>query len=294
MQLSQALDNITSDEAAVLRQRFLDRTQSLVHRDGENIVAFSGGLDSSVVAYGLHRVAPNNSRAVIGISASVSEEQRTLARTVAAHIGIPLTELHTDEVSNPQYVANDGMACYHCKATLYSTIEKLHEQLASGAGRVTIFNGTNKDDLADATRVGLTAAHEHRVASPLDIFSKFEIRMIACDAGLPNWNHAASPCLRSRLQIGVPATQEHLTRIAHAEMEVRSILQLPPEVNFRIRHLTTGAARLEIDSDRIASIHRSFDALKKILQGFGFQDVALQEFKTGSVSHSTSETERGG
>lgn len=94
-------------------------------RDGMNVVAFSGGVDSSLVAQLVHRAFPGNSRACIGVSAALPQAQLRLARTIASHIGIPLREVPTAEGQDPGYIANRGESCFHCKSHLYSTLEAL-------------------------------------------------------------------------------------------------------------------------------------------------------------------------
>mmetsp|Transcript_17273 Transcript_17273/g.35196 ORF Transcript_17273/g.35196 Transcript_17273/m.35196 type:complete len:404 (-) Transcript_17273:306-1517(-) len=223
---------------------------------GKNIIAFSGGVDSSLVAALVHKVFPENSFAVIGKSAALPAAQLELARRVAERIGINFQEIDTAEREQEGYVANDGSACFYCKTELYSTLEAvalfaskdhlshLHntnngggpsktfgqeggggEGAASTSRRgVVLFNGTNAEDKTDPTRVGLKAAESFGVASPLEMLSKDEIRLVAKALGLPNWNHAASPCLRSRLALGVLATDEALQRVEAAEVLVRNAL----------------------------------------------------------------------
>ena len=132
--------------------------------NGMNIVAYSGGVDSSLVALLVHRAFPSNSMACLGVSASLPSEQLKLARGVAAHIGIALREVTPGEGVNPEYVANQGQSCYHCKAHLYTALEVLAAAVGGEAnmkgarGKLSLFNGTNSDDTKDATRVGLAAA----------------------------------------------------------------------------------------------------------------------------------------
>jgi uncharacterized protein len=175
----------------------------------KNIVAFSGGVDSSVVAALVQKVFPRSGTiACIGRSAALPSAQLQLAREVAAHIGIQLKEVATAEGANPDYVANEGMACFHCKTELYSTLEAVASFAADdstdevsiisgssindgygengGKGRsVVLFNGTNKEDRADPTRVGLIAANNFAVESPIDTLMKEEVRAVARHLGLP-------------------------------------------------------------------------------------------------------------
>ncbi|CAM9592273.1 unnamed protein product [Choristocarpus tenellus] len=149
----------------------LQRLQTRVAQEGisggQNIVAFSGGVDSSLVAALVHDVFGESSLACVGVSASLPTAQLRLARDVARHIGIPLTEVITEEGSDPDYIANQGQSCFHCKTHLYSSLEAVaslagdesrsvredHESGSHGScRRVVLFNGTNKDDKRDPTR----------------------------------------------------------------------------------------------------------------------------------------------
>ncbi|CAI5466192.1 unnamed protein product [Closterium sp. Yama58-4] len=183
-------------------------------------------------------------RAVIALSPSLSSSQLTTARHVAATIGIPLWEVETTEGQVPEYVANEGASCYACKATLYTTLYTVAQQSLARMGmensnmnEVTLFNGTNADDLSDPSRLGLLAALHCRVVSPLARLPKAAVRAVARAAGLPNWDLAASPCLRSRLAFGVEATASTLMLVERAEEMVRSLLPLTPRDNMRVRLL---------------------------------------------------------
>uniref|UniRef100_A0A7S2W2R2 Asparagine synthetase domain-containing protein n=1 Tax=Rhizochromulina marina TaxID=1034831 RepID=A0A7S2W2R2_9STRA len=261
-----------------------------VAQPGKNIVAFSGGVDSSLVAALVHRVAPASSLACTGISASLPEAQLDLARHVAEHIGIQMREVPTSEGSHPEYLANEGMACYHCKSELYTALGAV-ARFASGVGTggpatpVVLYNGTNADDQRDPTRVGLRAAEHFQVASPVSHLSKDEVRQAAKHLGLPNWNHAASPCLRSRLALGVSATDETLRRIESAERFVRSIVPFDVHHNLRVRLLAKQKAVVEVDSEKLELTEGLFDDTKRTeLLSLGFAKVEFRAFRSGSVS----------
>jgi uncharacterized protein len=186
---------------------------------GTNLIAFSGGIDSSVVAAAVFKVFPENSLCVLGRSSALPTEQLELARSVSSHIGIPLREVFTKEGTSEQYIQNEGMSCYSCKSHLYQALRDIQIEIVAenrrlsvgtGTGMVTgtgtgtgpgtgligiggtaggllthtLYNGTNKDDKVDVTRVGLIAAEEFRVASPLDEYTKLEVRAMAREFGL--------------------------------------------------------------------------------------------------------------
>jgi PP-loop superfamily ATP-utilizing enzyme len=287
-------------------------------------VAYSGGVDSSLVAALVKRAFPTNSFACIGLSASLPSAQLTLAREVAAYIGIPLKEVTTTEGDAPEYVANRGLSCFHCKTHLYTALQTVaaeaqnyrqeindaraitmtdttaaaaaeaREENSDPSVVVTLFNGTNAEDRQDPTRVGLKAARDFRVRSPIDHLSKNEVRALAKALGLPNWQHAASPCLRSRLALGVPAVEEHLQKVEAAEGLVRATLGggvsgaaglLGVHHNVRVRLLAQGKAVIEVDEELLEMAASFLVAMEGRMKAeLGFAGVTLRAFKSGSVN----------
>ncbi|MFZ1730979.1 MAG: TIGR00268 family protein [Bacteroidota bacterium] len=247
-----------------------------------HLVAFSGGVDSSLVAKAVYDAFPETAEAVMALSPSVAASMRESAIALASHIGIPLRFVETSEHLDPTYVANEGMSCYVCKSSIYDAMEAVYADARRLSDRVLLYNGTNADDFSDPTRVGLQAAREHLVLSPLARCSKNNVRELSRFAGLPNWDAAASPCLRSRLHIGVPATAEHLRRIEAAEEAVREAFGLASTVNFRVRHLPDDAAMVEIDQSLLDAI--DLGKCRAALAALGFRDVDKRAFRSGSVS----------
>jgi len=323
------------EETSTLLACALDRVRLEGTSTGTNLIAYSGGVDSSLVAALVRQVFPSNSVACIGLSASLPDNQLILARQVAAHIGIPLREVPTYEGSAPEYVANRGMSCFHCKNHLYTALQavaavagthmngplssnflhssqkgstetlqhvKLNGADASAPSVVALFNGTNADDSRDPTRVGLKAATKFKVRSPIDHLTKGEVRLLAKAMNLPNWRHAASPCLRSRLAFGVPALEAHLRRVETAERIVKATLggkfddkegesgfnKLGVHHNVRVRLMARGKAMIELDVELLeiaASYLSTFEGRFK--KELGFTEVSLRAFKSGSVSSIT-------
>lgn len=296
----------SQEETKQLVDNLLERTQQMMDVSAANVVAFSGGVDSSLVAALVHRSFSSNLtntgsvQAVLGISNAVPQSQIEMARNVANTIGIPLREVSTAEGDDEAYIKNDGHACFVCKTHLYSTLEsvanavmKEQEQRHNGNNSVILYNGTNADDTRDPTRLGLVAASNFRVLSPLDRITKDQVRHASKYLGLPNWNAAASPCLRSRLAMGVEATERHLKAVEKAEDFVRKVLVLDETRNVRVRMLSGGRAMVELDrlnGEDLTSvlIEHGFDEL--CTNEWGFKSFGgVRGFKTGSVAAMPSE-----
>src|SRR5437868_2183257 len=181
-------------------------------------VAFSGGVDSAVVAKAAALALGKSAVAVTGTSASLAEGELETARQVAELIGIRHIVIATDELSRPDYLKNAPDRCYHCKTELYTQLEALLPKL----GVKAIVNGANADDLGDY-RPGMQAASEHRIYSPLAGcgITKAEVRELAAGWGLPVWDKPATPCLSSRIAYGEEVTPERLAMIDRAEQFLR-------------------------------------------------------------------------
>lgn len=265
--------------------------------DGMNLIAFSGGVDSSVVSYAVNVVFPGNTKAVLGKSSSLPLSQLAIARSVAKEIGIDLVEIETKEGLSEQYVSNEGMSCYSCKVHLYSGLKDVYntykDSIKPDANNsknvIVMYNGTNADDRLDETRVGLMAANEFNVVSPIDHLTKNEVRALAREFNLSNHNFAASPCLRSRLQYGVHATSDNLKRIEEAENIVKLVLGpvLKEETNMRVRHLKNSGARLELDEhilDELIKDSVGMTNLSNKLIDLGYSHVNFGAFRRTNVT----------
>lgn len=308
---------IQSKETTILDE-LLQYTDSLVDHSSVNLIAFSGGVDSSLTAFLVNRVFKQQTvkaslhcenknsgyvKAVIGVSPSLPPHQLDLARSIAHEIGINLTEVKTREGFDENYVKNKGQACFVCKSHLYSSLKAVASVAASESNTtenssmnkqdVILYNGTNADDTKDPTRIGILAANSFFVKSPLLYSTKEEVRRYAKHLGLSNWNFAASPCLRSRLALGVKATSRHLRAVNRAENMVRRVLNLDETINMRVRLLAKRRVMVEIDNEWLLNKDVSGDALN-ILKGHGMGDLCqelgfdsgfgIRVFKSGSVS----------
>lgn len=318
----------TLKEETALVDNLLENTSKMIDMNAANVIAFSGGIDSTLVASLVQQtftgqqeqqsLSTGTSTAILGISPAVPKSQIELARHIAHDIiGIPLLEIPTNEGQDATYIKNEGEACLACKTHLYSTLESvakhaLHSNINPSQSsldnhnnsnetdqKVILFNGTNKDDTADPTRLGLIAASNFSVKSPLQHISKEQVRKAAKHLGLPNWNYSASPCLRSRLAFGVEATSQHLKMVEEAEIFVNRLLALDVHQNMRVRLLSAGRVAVELDINVLEQFSSHNNGVKSFLieEGFlevlsrvGFERVLSEDnlvvrpFKTGSVA----------
>ncbi|HEX4608617.1 MAG TPA: ATP-dependent sacrificial sulfur transferase LarE, partial [Urbifossiella sp.] len=210
-------------------------------------VAFSGGIDSTVVARAAVLALGAKAVAVTADSASVPRAELAAARDLAARIGIRHVVVPTDEFDNPDYLRNDGARCYHCKSELYTRVERLLPEL----GVPVIASGANLDDRGDY-RPGLAAAAEHAVRHPLQEagFTKADVRAVARHWGLPTWDKPAAPCLSSRLAPGLAVTPERTRRVEDAEAFLRTLGLR----DCRVRYHEGDLARVEVPADDVARL----------------------------------------
>ena len=251
-------------------------------------VAFSGGVDSSVVlAAALKAKHAAIDDAVIAITArspSVASWQLDTARQVARELGARHLEIETDEVTLPAYQANDSQRCYHCKSTLYEALQCI-VQANVGDDSATVVSGTNHDDLGDY-RPGIVAGNEAQVATPLaDLkLGKKQVRELARLWELSNAELPASPCLASRIAYGVAVTVERLSMVEQAE----TLLQNYGLRDFRVRLHESQLARIEVPVDQIEMFCQSAiqDQLVQELTQIGFRYVTvdLAGFRSGNLN----------
>src|SRR5229473_814315 len=203
-------------ELLAKRERLLEIVRNL----GRVAVAFSGGIDSTVVAKAAFLALGEQAVAVTADSASVPRAELDEACRLARQIGIRHHVVRTEEFGDPDYIRNDGTRCYYCKSELYTQVEKLLPEL----GVDVICSGANLDDRGDY-RPGLQAAAEHAVRHPLQEagFTKADVRALARAWDLPTWDKPASPCLSSRLAPGVSVTRERTARVEEAEKYLRAL-----------------------------------------------------------------------
>jgi pyridinium-3,5-biscarboxylic acid mononucleotide sulfurtransferase len=255
----------------------LARLEAVIRSYGPTITAFSGGVDSTLVAVVAARVHGDRALAVTGVSPSLATREREHAQQLAARLELRHRLLDTHELARPGYRQNAGDRCYHCKTELF---ERLRE-LARAEGYASIASGDNLDDLGDH-RPGLRAAAELEVRKPLIEagLGKSAIRAVAEQLGLPNHQKPAAPCLASRVPAGTRVSPEVLARIDAAEAGVAAL----GFSGFRVRHHGE-LARFELPVDQLeAALARRVELLAAIKRaGYLVVTLDLAGFRSGSL-----------
>lgn len=259
-----------------------DRLVARLRSYGPCAVAFSGGVDSAVVAMAAFLAHGQNAIAVTAISPSLAQSDRDFAATEARAIGIPHIELETREFDRPEYRRNSGDRCFFCKDTLYSTTQALLQSLPAQI----IVNGANQDDLGDH-RPGMQAALQYRVKSPLieEGLGKQQVRAIAAFWNLQARDKPAAPCLASRIAYGVEVTPERVARIEQAEAFLKNLLACD---ELRVRLEQAELARIELPLDHISQLMNNplRQTVAQHLRNLGFRSVTidLEGFRSGNLN----------
>lgn len=238
---------------------------------GSVLVGFSGGVDSAyLVVTARDALGAANVLAVLGVSAAVPRDVHARARRLADEFGVPFREVATHELDDVDYVANRGDRCYFCKRELWHRLVPI----AHESGLAVIADGTIADDVHEH-RPGHAAGVNAGVESPLAEcgFTKSDVRHLARTRGIPLWDAPASPCLASRLAVGVSVTAARLASVEHAEAALRA---LGVTGDLRVRHVGN-AARIELLPVQIdawlAPLRRA--QLAGAVRGAGFTRVLL-------------------
>ena len=253
---------------------------SLSDRDGV-LIAFSGGVDSAVVAAIAHDALGDDAVACTAKSETLPAAELDDARRVAEEIGIRHEIVEFSELDNPDFVENDGDRCYHCRTMRLGRMYEAAKELGIG----TVCDGTNASDPGEGHRPGLRAVEELDVRSPLleAGIGKDEVRQVADDYGLSVADKPSMACLSSRIPTGLEVTNERLTRVEKAERVLREW----GFSQFRVRD-HDGLARIEIAAEELeAALNHDFAvAVREHLADLGFEHVTLDlhGYQTGSVS----------
>jgi len=248
------------------------------------IVAFSGGTDSAYLAWVAHEILAARALAVTAVSPSLPVSERRGVEEFVRQFGLRHEFIETDELSNPDYVANRFDRCYHCKDELFTKLGAL----AQARGVAAVAYGVNLDDLGDF-RPGQEAAREHRVLTPLlDAgLTKADIRALSRRAGLPTWDKPAAACLASRIAHGIDVTMENLSQVERGEAALRELGFRQVRVRYHGPE-PSGLVRIEIAPEELpralapemaARIRDLFKAL-----GFRFVTLDLEGYRQGSFN----------
>ena len=247
---------------------------------GRVLVAFSGGVDSSVVAAIAARALSSGALAVTAVSPALATGELDGARGVALAVGIAHEVISTDELARPGYRENGTDRCYHCKSELYDRLAGL----ARERGFHAMLSGANADDQGD-WRPGLVAAAEHSVVHPLleAGIGKDMVRAIALRLNVPSASKPASPCLASRVPHGTPVDPVLLSQIDRAELAVKAL----GYIDLRVRHYSE-LAKLEFSAD---DLPRALDTLERkristAVKEIGYRHVSidLEPFRSGNLT----------
>jgi uncharacterized protein len=260
------------DKLAALKAIFAEMDSALV--------AYSGGIDSTLVAKVAFDVLGDRALAVTADSPSLMPEDLEDAKVQAAEIGIAHEIVNTHEMDNPNYTSNPANRCYFCKSELHDTLKPL----ALERGYPYVVDGVNADDLSDY-RPGIQAAKERGARSPLAEvgITKLEVREISRSLGLPWWDKPSQPCLSSRFPYGEAITPEKLQRVARGERYLRQLGLR----NLRVRS-AGDTARIELPPNDIQAFVAATDlpALVAAFQDYGFTYVTLdlEGYRSGKLN----------
>ena len=248
---------------------------------GRVAVAFSGGIDSTVVAQAAYEALGDAAIAVTAVSESLAAGELEEAQELAQKIGIRHRVIRTEEFADPNYRRNDSNRCYFCKSEVFLKVEQLAQRL----GVNVVCDGTNHDDHGDH-RPGMKAGRERHVSSPLADceLTKAEIRQLAAAWELPVWDKPATPCLSSRIAYGETVTPERLAMIGAAEAFLREHGFQP----LRVRYHKGDVARIEVAAEALPRLLAA-DFREEVIQrlkslGFKFVSVDLEGFRSGSMN----------
>lgn len=257
----------------------MEPLRALVRSFPSVLLGYSGGVDSAFLAVVLRQeLGKERMLAAIGRSASYPEAQWQAAIDVATRFDIPLVEIHTHELEDPNYLANPTNRCFYCKTELWNRLVPL----ARERGLAIVCDGTNADDLREH-RPGKAAGANAGIRSPLAEagLTKAEIRGASRELGLPTWDAPAAPCLSSRVQYGLSITTSRLRQVERGEAFLR---ELGVVGDLRVRH-HGDIARIEVEPSWIPWIEARRDAISDHLTTLGFACVEIDPrgYRRGSL-----------
>ena len=258
-----------------LNQKY-EQLKKIIRELDNAIIAFSGGVDSTLVLKVAQDILGKNVVAVTADSASLPRRELEETKKIAQQIGAKHLVINTKETENKNYLKNPNNRCYYCKSELYAKLKIVSKQL----GVKNIVNGTNFDDLSDY-RPGLQAADENNVISPLKNakLTKNDVRELAKYLDLDIWDKPSSPCLSSRVPYSQEITLKKLSMIEEAENYLKNL----GIRELRVRHFDK-TARIEVNEFGKKIVKNNFFSIKQKFHQIGFGEIFVSDFKSGALN----------
>ncbi len=272
-----SLDTAATLDTAVIEEK-LARLRMVIRGLGSAVIAYSGGVDSTLVLKIAHDELGEHALGVTAASPSLPSGELEEAETLARGIGVRWVTIETSEVDDPRYQANTEARCYFCKTEVYGELTAY----GRAHGFAHAADGLNADDLTDR-RPGRKAAEEYGVRSPLAEIglSKAEVREISQRLGLPTWDKPSLACLSSRIPYGMRVTREALARIDRAEQIVRHLGVRQVRVRYH-----GPLARIEVEADDLATLVAQRETVARALHelGYTYVTIDLDGYRMGSLN----------
>jgi len=258
--------------------RKYDHLRNRIQNLGSALIAYSGGVDSTLLAFTAHVVLGDKCLAVLAISDVHTAEEIDAARATARALGLKLHEVETYELTDPRFRMNPVDRCYYCKSEMFGLLRAV----ADSRGIKWVLDGSNADDASDH-RPGARAAREYGVLSPLlEVgLHKDEIRALSRELDLPTWDKPSMACLATRFPYGTPITEDGIEKVGRAEEGIRAL----GIRQFRVR-AHGDVARVEVEPDEMQRAWELREAMSTVVKAAGFTFAAqdLEGYRTGSMN----------